>query len=86
MVVKIYTTPPCPWCKKTKEFLKEKKIKYKEFDVSSDEKARNEMIEKSGQMGVPVLDIDGQILVGFDPKVIEAAVKKGESKSKKKAK
>jgi glutaredoxin 3 len=70
-VIKIYTTSVCPWCKKTKEFMKEKGIKYKEFDVSSDDKARDEMIEKSGQMGVPVLDIDGTIIVGFNPKKIE---------------
>ena len=76
MVVKIYTTPTCPWCKKSKEFMKEKKIKFKEFDVTSNEKARDEMIEKSGQMGVPVLDINGQILVGFDPKGIQDALKK----------
>ena len=77
MTVKIYSTPTCPWCKKTKEFLKEKGIKFKDFDVSSDEKARDEMMEKSGQMGVPVLDINGQILVGFDPKAIEKVLEKG---------
>jgi glutaredoxin 3 len=73
--VKIYTTPTCPWCKKTKEFMKEKKIKFKEFDVTSDEKARNTMIEKSGQMGVPVLEIGKKIIVGFDPKAIQDALK-----------
>tara|TARA_Y100000310_G_scaffold345863_1_gene471774 strand:+ start:39916 stop:40146 length:231 start_codon:yes stop_codon:yes gene_type:complete len=76
MTVKIYTSSTCPWCKKTKEFMKEKGIKYKEFDVGSDDKARDEMIEISGQMGVPVLDIDGTILVGFNPKKIEELTKK----------
>lgn len=56
--------------------MKEKGIKYKEFDVGSDDKARDEMIEISGQMGVPVLDIDGTILVGFNPKKIEELTKK----------
>ena len=74
--VKIYTTPSCPWCKKTKEFLKQKKIKYTEFDVGENEKARNEMIEKSGQMGVPVLEINDTIIVGFDQGAIEKALKK----------
>ena len=64
--VKIYSTPSCPWCKRTKEFLKENKISFTDIDVAGDEKAVKEMIEKSGQMGVPVLDIDGKIIVGFD--------------------
>jgi glutaredoxin-like YruB-family protein len=64
--VKIYTTPTCPWCKKTKEFLKENNVEYEEADVSSDQEAQKEMIDKSGQMGVPVLDIDGEIIVGYD--------------------
>ena len=64
--VKIYSTPSCPWCKRTKEFLKENKISFTDIDVAGDEKAAKEMIEKSGQMGVPVLDIDGKIIVGFD--------------------
>ena len=71
----IYSTPTCPWCKKTKEFLKEKKIAFKDFDVSTDETARDEMIKKSDQMGVPVLDIGGKIIVGFDIDKIKAALK-----------
>ena len=74
--VKIYTTPTCPWCHKTKEWMKEKKIKYTEYNVASDEKARKRMMEKSGQMGVPVLEIGSEIIVGFDPKGIEKALKK----------
>ncbi|MBD3164649.1 NrdH-redoxin [Candidatus Woesearchaeota archaeon] len=72
--VKIYSTPTCPWCKKTKDFLKQKGVDFKDIDVSSDEKSRNEMIDKSGQMGVPVLDIDGKVIVGFDQKAIESAL------------
>ncbi len=66
MKVIIYTTESCPWCKKTKEFFKEHDIKYKEVDVGSDSKAAAEMVKMSGQMGVPVIEIDGKIVVGFD--------------------
>lgn len=75
MTITIYTTPSCPWCKKAKEFLKKKKVKFTNLDVSSDEKARKEMIKKSKQMGVPVIDIDGKIIIGFDQEAIEKALK-----------
>ncbi len=71
MTIKIYSTQTCPWCKKAKEFFDSKGIKYKDVDVTDDEKARDEMVEKSGQMGVPVIDIDGEIIVGFDQEKIE---------------
>jgi len=64
--IKIYTTPTCPFCNLAKQYLKEKGIEFEEIDVSKDEKAAMEMIQKSGQMGVPVIEIDGQIVVGFD--------------------
>jgi len=64
--VKIYTTPTCSYCKLTKQFFKDHNVIYTEVDVASDEKARNEMIERTGQMGVPVIDVDGEIVVGFD--------------------
>ena len=75
MVIKIYTTPTCPWCKKTKEFFKENKIKFKEIDAASDKKAAKEMIKKSGQMGVPVIEIDKQLIVGFDEEKLKKALK-----------
>lgn len=62
----IYTTPTCVYCKMTKAFLKEHNVAYEEKDVSQDAAARDEIIAKSNQMAVPVIDIDGQILVGFD--------------------
>ncbi|MEK7624113.1 MAG: glutaredoxin family protein [Patescibacteria group bacterium] len=62
----IYTTSTCVYCKIAKAFFKEHNVAYEEKDVASDEKAREEMISKSGQMGVPVIEIDGQIVVGFD--------------------
>jgi glutaredoxin-like YruB-family protein len=64
--VRVFTTPVCPYCYTLKEFLKEKGIEFEEIDVSKDEKAVKDLIEKSGQMGVPVVEIDGQIVVGFD--------------------
>lgn len=74
-MVKIYSTPSCPYCFTLKEFLKEHKIKFEEIDVSKDEKAVEEMIEKSGQLGVPVVDIDGKIVVGFDKEKISTILK-----------
>ncbi len=65
-MVKLYTTPACPYCYTLKEFFKSHNVQFKEIDVSQDEKAREEMIKKSGQMGAPVVDVDGQIVVGFD--------------------
>ena len=69
--IKIYSTPTCPWCKKAKAYLDEKGITYESVDVSSDDKAQKEMIDKSGQMGVPVIDIDGKIVIGFDKEKID---------------
>jgi len=68
----IYTTPSCSYCKMAKEFFKEKGIEYKEFDVATDREKRAEMIEVTGQMGVPVIEIDNAVIVGFNrPKVVE---------------
>lgn len=64
--VTIYTTPTCVYCKMTKAFFKENNVQYEEKDVSTDRAAADEMIKKSNQMGVPVIDIDGKILAGFD--------------------
>ncbi len=64
--VLIYTTPTCVYCKMTKAFFQEHKIEYTEKDVTIDQQAQEEMIKKSDQLGVPVIDVDGQIIVGFD--------------------
>lgn len=70
--VRVFSTQSCIYCITLKAFLEEHKIKFEEIDVSFDENAQKEMIEKSGQMGVPVIEIDGQIVVGFDrEKIIE---------------
>jgi len=68
--VRIFSTPTCPYCVTLKEYLKKQGISFEDIDVSQDDAALNEMIEKSGQMGVPVVDIDGQIVVGFDKEKI----------------
>lgn len=68
--VKVYSTPTCPYCRIAKNFLKEKNIPFEELDVSRDKNALIEMKEKSGQMGVPVIDIDGKIIVGFNREAI----------------
>ena len=75
MTVKIYTTSICPYCKMAKDFLNENKIKFEEVDVGRDHEAAHEMIKKSGQTGVPVLDINGKIIVGFDVERIKKTLK-----------
>jgi len=62
----IYSTPSCTFCHKTKDFLKAHKIEFTDIDVQADQEKAKEMIEKSGQMGVPVIDIDGDIIIGFN--------------------
>lgn len=69
--IKIYSTPSCPYCHMLKEYLDEKGFAYEDIDVAADLKAREDMIEKSGQLGVPVSDIDGQIVVGFDKEKVD---------------
>ena len=73
--VKIYSTPICPFCKQAKDFFKEKKIEFEDIDVSENQEAAKEMKEKSGQMAVPVIEINEKILVGFDAEKIEQALK-----------
>ncbi len=62
----IYSTPTCHYCKIAKEFFERNNVAYEEFDVYSDIDSRRDMMQKSGQMGVPVIDIDGEIIVGFN--------------------
>ena len=64
--VKIFTTPTCAYCKMAKEFFRQNNIKYEEIDVVTNAQARDEMINKSGQMGVPVIFVGDDIVVGFD--------------------
>lgn len=64
--VTIYTTPTCVYCKMAKEFFAQNNVSYTERDVAADASARDDMIKRSGQMGVPVIDVDGQLVIGFD--------------------
>ena len=74
--IKVYTTPVCPYCQMLKNFLKEKNVEFREIDVSRDHDAAHEMVQKSGQMGVPQIEINGKIIVGFDRESIERELKK----------
>ena len=72
--VKIYSTPTCPYCIKTKQYLKDNNVEFENIDVSTNQAAAQEMIDKSGQMGVPVLDIEGQVIIGFDKEKINQSL------------
>lgn len=74
-MITIYSTTFCQYCKLAKAYLDEKNISYKEINVQEDDEAAADMIRKSGQMGVPVLDINGKIIVGFDRGAIDEALK-----------
>jgi len=73
--VKVYSTPTCVYCKMAKEFFDQNNVAYTDLNVAEDEVARNEMVEKSGQMGVPVIMIDDEITVGFDQERIKGLLK-----------
>lgn len=66
----IYSTPTCTYCKMAKEYFTENNVAYEEHDVAADQERRKEMVDKSGQLGVPVIDIEGQIIVGFDKSTV----------------
>jgi glutaredoxin 3 len=74
MKIKVYSTPTCPYCKLVKEFLGEKKMEFQDIDVASNPASANEMVKLSGQMGVPVVDVDGQVIVGWNKDAIEEAL------------
>lgn len=72
--VKVYTTPTCPWCTRAKQFLKDNNVNFENIDVSLNQAAAQEMIKKSGQTSVPVFDIDGQVIVGFDKEKVKSVL------------
>ena len=74
--VTIYSTSTCPYCVYAKDYFKNKGVAYEDKNVGIDREAGQEMIKKSGQMGVPVIDIDGEIIVGFQPEVFEQLLNK----------
>ena len=75
MSITIYSTPTCPYCIMAKNFFKKHNVSYAEKDVSSDQEAAQEMVKKSGQMGVPVIEIDEKIIIGFDQEKIAELLK-----------
>ena len=76
MAVTVYTTPSCKFCTKVKSYLKEHRVTFREHNVAKDKRRAEEMVKKSGQMGVPVLDVHGKIIVGFDVSKIEKALRR----------
>jgi len=75
MSIKVYSTPTCPWCTIAKDYLRSKNFAFEDVDVSKNREAAMEMIKKSGQRGVPVIDINGKIIVGFDQDRIDKLMK-----------
>lgn len=68
--VLVFTTPTCPWCTRVKQYLRQRNVKFREIDVSRDAAAARDLVRRTGQMGVPVVEIDGRPVVGFDkPKI-----------------
>lgn len=75
MSVKVYSTPSCPWCSVAKKYLSSKNISFDDIDVSRNMSAAREMVQKSGQRGVPVIDINGSIVIGFDQAKIDTLLR-----------
>jgi len=72
----VYSTTTCPFCVMVKDWLKDKGIAYEDYNVGTDQEKAKEMVDKSGQMGVPVIDVSGEIIIGFDKPKLESALKK----------
>ena len=70
-MINIYSTPSCPYCHMVKDYLKSKNIEFNDYNVAEDQAKAQEMVQKSGQMGVPVIEIENNILVGFDKPEID---------------
>ncbi|MEA1925214.1 MAG: glutaredoxin domain-containing protein [Candidatus Altiarchaeota archaeon] len=73
--VKLYSTPTCPYCKMTRDYLTGKGIEFEDINVAADQKAASEMMEKSGQMSVPVIELNSKIIVGFDKAALDKEIK-----------
>ncbi|MCK5154102.1 MAG: NrdH-redoxin [Spirochaetales bacterium] len=74
MAISVYSTPSCSYCTLAKDYFRKHNIAFADYNVATDRAKADEMVKKSGQMGVPVLDINGRILVGFNPAEIEKAL------------
>ncbi len=76
MAVTIYTTPTCGYCRVAKDYFRSTRVPFTEYDVSVDRRKAEEMVRKSGQMGVPVIDVHGKVILGFNRSEIEKALKR----------
>ncbi|NLJ47060.1 MAG: NrdH-redoxin [Treponema sp.] len=75
MAVTLYSTPSCSYCRLAKDWLRQRNIRFEEYNVAADPRRAEEMVRKSGQMGVPVLDVNGRIILGFNTAEMERALK-----------
>lgn len=80
MKIIIYSTATCHYCKEVKNYFNKKDISFEVMDVGADKVARKEMVEKSGQMGVPVTEIDGEIIVGYQPDLFDKLINTNEKR------
>lgn len=80
MEIKIYIDPNCEWCNKLKDWMKKENLSYQELDVTESDTYRDELLEKSSQLAVPVIDIDGEIIVGFNEQKIKEVLNKAKVK------
>lgn len=76
MAITLYSTPSCTYCRLAKDYFRQEKIPFTEYNVASDQRRADEMVRKSGQMGVPVIDINGRIIVGFNKPEIERSLRR----------
>ena len=75
MQIKIYTTLTCPWCNKLKEWLKENKYEFEELIITDESEYRDALLEKTGQIGIPVIEVGEKIIVGFNLEELKKAIK-----------
>lgn len=75
MAITLYTTPSCSFCRKAKDFFRKNQVRFTEYNIARDQRRADEMVRKSGQMGVPVIDINGKIIVGFNQPEVERALR-----------
>jgi glutaredoxin 3 len=75
MAITLYSTPSCSFCRKAKDYFRQNNVRFQEYDIARDQRKADEMVRKSGQMGVPVIDINGKIIVGFNQPEVERALR-----------
>ncbi|HPE89949.1 MAG TPA: glutaredoxin domain-containing protein [Spirochaetia bacterium] len=75
MAVSVYSTPSCSYCRMVKDWLKARNVRFDDYNVAQDQRRAEEMVRKSGQMGVPVTDVNGRVIVGFNTAELERALR-----------